>query len=227
MIAISRASGLLKRAERPSIDLVKRPLTAAGASLGPGPSTRSLIDVVFVSNVTEDGRWQAVAVLSAGLRSLFNRVESTLLLERLRPDDVYWRAVLGYIGSGRLQAVLDEYIHHLWSTSSTGALDNNALMQLAKMAADGLFLRPSTYRAFDTDDTETSIRMLSQFALRYGGRHDELSARPRGPGTRSTARSGHWRSDHECGAGGHRLPLVVLSRCPLEHASQPRRLRAA
>jgi hypothetical protein len=142
------------------------------------------------SNVTEDGRWQAAAVLSAGLRSLFNRVESTLLLERLRPDDVYWRAVLGYIGSGGLQAVLDEYLHHLWSTSSTGALDNTALMQLAKMAADALFLRPSTYRAFDPDDTETSIRMLSRFALRYGGRHDEQSARP--PEIRNAFNSPFW-----------------------------------
>jgi hypothetical protein len=72
--------------------------------------------------------------------------------------------VLRYIAAGGLQAVLDEYVHHLRSTRSDAALTNDALMEIAREAADALALRPSTYRAFDPDDPETSIPLLSRFA---------------------------------------------------------------
>jgi hypothetical protein len=143
------------------------------------------------SFVTEAGHWQAAAVVASGLRSLFNRVEATLLLDRLELDSVYWRAVLRYIGAGGLQAVLDEYFHHLRSTRSDAALTDDVLLEMAKEAGDALALRPSTYRAFDPDNPDTSIPLLSRFALRYGGRRDDPNS-ARHPEVRQAFNSPFW-----------------------------------
>ncbi len=59
-------------------------------------------------DLTPAGHWFAAAVLASGLRTLFARLETTLLLDRLLPNQVYWRAVLRYSAWGNLQAVLDE-----------------------------------------------------------------------------------------------------------------------
>ena len=70
--------------------------------------------------VTELGLWQAASILASGLRTLFSRLDATLLLENLYTnpgtrgeDGAYWRMVSRYSIDGGLQAVLDEYIHHL------------------------------------------------------------------------------------------------------------------
>ncbi|MYG81050.1 MAG: hypothetical protein F4187_04470, partial [Gemmatimonadetes bacterium] len=72
--------------------------------------------------VTELGRWQAAAILASGLRSLFSRPDTVLLIDSLyarsrepgRADEgAYWRRVARYCIDGGLQAVLDEYLHHL------------------------------------------------------------------------------------------------------------------
>lgn len=143
------------------------------------------------SFVTEAGHWQAAAIVASGLRSLFNRVEATLLLDRLELDPVYWRAVLRYIGAGGLQAVLDEYFHHLRSTRSDAALTDDVLLEMAKEAGDALALRPSTYRAFDPDNPDSSIPLLSRFALRYGGRRDDPNS-ARHPEVRQAFNSPFW-----------------------------------
>jgi Helicase conserved C-terminal domain len=118
--------------------------------------------------VTEDGHWSAAAVLASGLRSLFSRLETRLLLDRLYGEETYWRAVLRYCAAGNLQAVLDEYVHHL---ADAGTVRNDdSLRDLAQAAAGAIALRPSRYRALDPTAPDTPLALTARFALRYGGR---------------------------------------------------------
>lgn len=119
-------------------------------------------------SVTEAGLWTAAALLANDLRSLFNRVESNLLLEQLYPGVVYWRAVLAYCSSGNLQAVLDEYLHHVRSSVGDESLNDEGLARLAKDAGAVLAMRPSRYVAFDPSGSSTGISLGARFALRYG-----------------------------------------------------------
>lgn len=116
------------------------------------------------------GHWQAAAVLASGIRRLFTRIESTLLLDRLLPGEVYWRAILRYCAWGNLQAVLDEYVHNLAQEAWSSGLDDEALLLLSKRARDAIALRPSRYTAFDPMDLDNRLPFRSRFALRYGGR---------------------------------------------------------
>ncbi len=120
-------------------------------------------------DVTPLGHWRAAAVLAAGFRTLFNRPDTTLVLDRLFPRGIYWRAVLTYCAQGNLQAVLDEYLHHLAEDQGFQRLDDEAILALADRARAAISLRPATYRAFDPDHPhDLGIPFLSRFALRYG-----------------------------------------------------------
>ena len=112
---------------------------------------RSLSRVLSPSHrVSDVGLWEAAATLAAGLRSLFNRLDSTLLLDKLYDTaEPYWRTVLRYCADGNLQAVLDEYLHHLRSEESTVVMDDGHLMALARRARDAVSMRPSRYESFD------------------------------------------------------------------------------
>lgn len=118
--------------------------------------------------ITDEGHWYAAAVLANGLRSLFNRVESSLLLDRLYAELPYWRAVLTYCAAGNLQAVLDEYLHHQRSNLGDECLSNTALADLAEEAVGTLSMRPSRYVGFHADEPARGIPLGSRFALRYG-----------------------------------------------------------
>jgi hypothetical protein len=140
------------------------------AAFSPGNAAwLALSRLVGQEDLVEDWElWNAAAVLSNGLRSLFNRVESTLLLDQLYPGMTYWRAVLAYCRTGNLQAVLEEYLHHLRSTIGDEVLTGAALLALARDAASALSMRPSRYVAFNPDDPGSGISLGSRFALRYG-----------------------------------------------------------
>jgi hypothetical protein len=142
--------------------------------------------------VTPAGHWRAAAIVSSGLRSLFNRIESTLLLDQLLPDaGAYWQAVLRYTAAGGLQAVLDEYVHHLRSTVRGGPLNDDLLRRIAEYIADALSLRPSVYRAFDPAEPDKPISLLSRFALRYGRQRDDTDG-ARQPEVRNAFNSPFW-----------------------------------
>jgi hypothetical protein len=132
------------------------------------------------SQITDLGRWVAAAILAGGLRSLFSRPDTTILLDRLLPDSVYWRAVLRYCAWGNLQATLDEYLHHLAVADGADILDDQRLAELATAAAATISLRPARYEAFNPTEPERRIALSARFALRYGGRkqNEESSRQP-------------------------------------------------
>lgn len=127
-------------------------------------------------SVTPDEQWRAAAHLAAHLRGLFNRLETTLLLDR-GDDNTYWRVVLDYCAAGNLQAVLDEYLHHLRSSISDVPLNGQTLTDLVEDVVRAVGLRPAAYAPYYPLD-EDGPRLRSRFALRYGS--------PRGVATDAT-----------------------------------------
>ena len=127
--------------------------------------------------VTGLGRWRAAAILASGLRSLFVRPEAVLLLDSIyggsRRDTegtgAYWRKVARYCIEGGLQAVLDEYIHHLAGDSGSNTTTDEGLVSLALTARRAITLRESVYRATDIDHfDDQGIAFPSRYALRFG-----------------------------------------------------------
>jgi hypothetical protein len=143
--------------------------------------------------VTEAGIWHAAVILAEGLRSLFNRPESTLLLSTFaESNEPYWRTVLRYCAWGNLQAVLDEHLHHFYSDKGSPALTDESLISFAKTIAATMGLRVAQYSAFDPLDANgRPIRFGCRFALRYGGkRESEEDARM--PEVREAFNSPFW-----------------------------------
>ena len=150
--------------------------------------------------VTELGRWRAAAILASGLRSLFARADATLLLDRVyasssstREDEgAYWRKVARYCIDGGLQAVLDEYIHHLAGESGVNTTTDEGLISLAATARRAIALRESVYRATDIDHFDgEGIAFPSRYALRYGStRYSQDEARL--PEVRAAFNSPFW-----------------------------------
>ena len=127
--------------------------------------------------VTELGQWRAAAILASGLRSLFERPDATLLLDSVykgsssarEEDRAYWRKVARYCIDGGLQAVLDEYVHHLAGESGSDTTTDEGLISLASIARRAIALRGSVYRGTDIDDFDgNGIPFQSRYALRYG-----------------------------------------------------------
>lgn len=126
---------------------------------------------------TEFGRWRAAAILASGLRSLFVRPEAVLLLDGIyggsrretEGTGAYWRKVARYCIDGGLQAVLDEYIHHLAGDSGSNPATDEGLISLALTARRAITLRESVYRATDIDHfDDQDIAFPSRYALRFG-----------------------------------------------------------
>ena len=113
--------------------------------------------------ITELGHWRAAAILASGLRSLFARPDAMLLLDALyagshsaREDDgIYWRNVARYCIDGVLQAVLDEYIHHLTGETGVNTNSDEGPISLAAAARHAMALRESVYRATDIEQFES------------------------------------------------------------------------
>jgi hypothetical protein len=169
-VAADRDVTASERRTRPPDDLDTR--VAELARFTPGNVAWRCVDRLTQpgDGVTALGRWQAAAVLASGLRSLFNRPESMLLLDREVPGTVYWRAVLRYCAWGNLEAVLDEYLHHLAATDRQSGLDDAKLLALAFQARAAITPLPSRYQAFDPLHPDRRIAFPSRFALRYGSR---------------------------------------------------------
>jgi hypothetical protein len=75
--------------------------------------------------------WKAAVFAASGLRTPFNRLDATELLDRLYPEGDYWQKVLRYCEAGNLQAALDEYIFQLRSQQAPGEITTEQLWALA------------------------------------------------------------------------------------------------
>lgn len=146
--------------------------------------------------ISTEGRWAAALTMATGLRTLFQRPESVLVVEQIMasdgPDDSYWQQVVAYCAAGDLQAVLDEYLHHLRSERPSGPLDDEALMELTLAAAEVLSLRTVTLRAFDPHTPEEPIALRCRFALRYGAREGTGTDQVRASEVRAAFNSPFW-----------------------------------
>ncbi|MBI2170311.1 MAG: hypothetical protein HYU28_12555 [Actinobacteria bacterium] len=143
-------------------------------------------------SATAVGHWKAAAVLANGLRSLFNRPDAILLLDQAFPETVYWRAVLQYCAAGSLEAVLDEYLHHLSAPDRSEALDDAKLMEFAVAARSAMTSRPSRYEAFDPLRPSHRIGFPSRFALRYGSKRAANDEDVRQPEIQAAFNSPFW-----------------------------------
>lgn len=153
---------------------------------------RALRRVTAVStDITDEGLWNAAATLASALRTLFNRAESILLIERSDDGGAYWQKVLRYCAEGNLQAVLDEYLQHLMLEDKL-TVDDEGLLALARRAGEAITLRSATYSAFNPRDTENQISLTSRFALRYGSRSGDQQDGARQPQVRQAFNSPFW-----------------------------------
>jgi hypothetical protein len=187
----------MDRSSLPSLDAVETylPDLARLALFSPGNiAWRALGRLIGTeSAVTSDGHWTAALTIAAGLRSLFNRFESVVLLDREVPGHDYWQAVLTYCANGGLQSVMDEYLHHLRSERPDGAMGDLDLLELARAAAGAIGLRTSSLRAFDPHHPHAprGVALRCRFALRYGGRK-EAAEDARQPEVRAAFNSPFW-----------------------------------
>jgi len=119
-----------------------------------------------IPGLTEDGVRQAAAVIGAGFRSLFNRPEVMALLDSPGSELAYWQVVLEYCHGGNLQAVVDEYLHHLVGNLNLDS--DRALRAMAEDVRSAIALHVAPLQAFDPSRPDTPIRFNARFALRYG-----------------------------------------------------------
>lgn len=141
--------------------------------------------------VSRSGHWIAAATIASGFRSLFNRTDVAALLDQEAPAPVYWRSVLAYCAAGNLQAVMDEYLHHLVKTYGDRVLDDDALLKIAGKVRDAISMRPAPYTAFDPRHPEDPIRFSARFALRYGNKQQN-EGDVRQPAVRNAFNSPFW-----------------------------------
>jgi len=173
---LSVLDGMMPDAERPADLQETIALLALGA---PGNIAWRALNRLRRTDdqATEFGRWRAAAILASGLRSLFSRPEVVLLLDGIyggsgrdaESAGAYWRKVAKYCIDGGLQAVLDEYIHHLTGDSGGNPTTDEGLISLAFTARRAITLRDSVYRATDIDHfDDQGIAFPSRYALRFG-----------------------------------------------------------
>ncbi|MBB1510284.1 helicase [Tessaracoccus sp. MC1756] len=132
-------------------------------------------------------RLQAAAVLSNGIRSLFNRPEAALVLQAVlggrkrgkhenkkRSSDSAWRRAVIYSGMGNLESVLDEWLFHK-AADSPDVMDGTKLMGVARTAAHALSLSLVNYQGLDAEDPLRSLRFPARFALRYNNKRSDVT----------------------------------------------------
>jgi hypothetical protein len=119
-----------------------------------------------IPGLTDDGVRRAAAVIGAGFRSLFNRPEVIALLDSQGSKLAYWQVVLEYCHGGNLQAVLDEYLHHL--VGNQNPVNDDALLAMAVDVRAAIALRGAVLQGFDPSRPDTPLRFNARFALRYG-----------------------------------------------------------
>ncbi|MDF9751545.1 helicase C-terminal domain-containing protein [Arthrobacter sp. ES3-54] len=136
--------------------------------------------------------WKAAVFAATGLRTLFNRLDATELLDKLYPEGDYWQKVLRYCEAGNLQAVLDEYVFQLRSQQAPGEIANEQLWALADDIRRSLSLKPAQMLAKYPDGSHEDLRMGSRFAVRYSNAKTDDGDSNRMPDVRRAFNSPFW-----------------------------------
>lgn len=136
--------------------------------------------------------WKAAVFAASGLRTLFNRLDTTELLDKLYREGDYWQKVLRYCEEGNLQAVLDEYVFQLRSQQGPESIDNDQLWALAGDIRRALSLKPAQMLAKYPDDSHDDLRMGVRFAVRYSNAKTDDGDSNRMPDVRRAFNSPFW-----------------------------------
>lgn len=136
--------------------------------------------------------WKAAVFAATGLRTLFNRLDATELLDKLYPEGDYWQKVLRYCEAGNLQAVLDEYVFQLRSQQAPGEITNEQLWALADDIRRSLSLKPAQMLAKYPDGSHEDLRMGVRFAVRYSNAKTDDGDSNRMPDVRRAFNSPFW-----------------------------------
>jgi hypothetical protein len=128
------------------------------------------------------------------LRTLFNRLDATELLDKLYPegDYDYWQKVLRYCEAGNLQAVLDEYVFQLRSQQAPGVVTTEQLWALADDMRRSLSIKPTQMVAKHPDECHEDLRMGVRFAVRYSNAKTDDGDSNRMPDVRRAFNSPFW-----------------------------------
>jgi hypothetical protein len=136
--------------------------------------------------------WKGAVFAATGLRTLFNRLDATELLDKLYPEGDYWQKVLRYCEAGNLQAVLDEYVFQLRSQQAPGEITNEQLWALADDVRRSLSLKPAQMLAKYPDGSHEDLRMGVRFAVRYSNAKTDDGDSNRMPDVRRAFNSPFW-----------------------------------
>lgn len=136
--------------------------------------------------------WKAAVFAATGLRTLFNRLDATELLDKLYPEGDYWQKVLRYCEAGNLQAVLDEYVFQLRSQQAPGDVTAEQLWALADDIRRALSLKPAQMLAKYPDESHEDLRMGVRFAVRYSNAKTDDGDSNRMPDVRRAFNSPFW-----------------------------------
>ncbi|GAB3262749.1 DEAD/DEAH box-containing ATP-dependent helicase [Arthrobacter pigmenti] len=136
--------------------------------------------------------WKAALFGATGLRTLFNRLDVTELIDKVIPGERdYWHKVLEYCEAGNLQAVLDEYAFQLRS-QQVGELTVEGLWSIADDIRRALSLNPAQLRAKYPDNSHEDLRMGVRFAVRYSNTKSDDGETNRMPDVRRAFNSPFW-----------------------------------
>ncbi|WP_051441513.1 helicase-related protein [Arthrobacter sp. H14] len=136
--------------------------------------------------------WKAALFGATGLRTLFNRLDVTELIDKIIPGERdYWHKVLQYCEAGNLQAVLDEYVFQLRS-QQVGELTVDDLWSIADDIRQALSLNQAQLRAKYPDNSHDDLRMGVRFAVRYSNAKSDDGETNRMPDVRRAFNSPFW-----------------------------------
>lgn len=151
------------------------------AAHSPGSIAYRALRAAASTESTEAGLWRAAWHLSRSLRLLFDRPETSALLDglygELNEDKVrYWSSILDYCADGNLQAVLDEYVYQLRSEAGGGLLDDEGLLTAAAQIGAAISMRPAMLQGREATAERAEIHFPTRFAVRYGGTGSDADA---------------------------------------------------
>ena len=129
---------------------------------------RSLKRMTKKLEPSEETLIRSAAIIGDGFRSLFNRPESMSLIDLIYSEshEDYWRRVLRYCMDGDLQAVVDEYLHHL--VGNSGLKNDEDILDLAMTVSEAMSLKTSAINLFNPRRPEKSFPIQTRFAVRFG-----------------------------------------------------------